>query len=511
MLANLQDWSENSPWRQHAKILLPLLGIYCILAFYGISHHSLWEDEFSSLKRVTSSPIPIWKDGHGFLYFALLWLWLQGENSEFALRSLSVFLGAASVCLIYGVGSNLLDRRTAVIGTILFVTSPFLIWYSQEARYITLMLLSTLLTMYAFHWVIVRPTFGTWLVYGSAALLALVSFVSTLLLPVVQGLYLLGSPARRPLVQKWLVCQAVVFTLFTGWFLNGTHFWQAFLEAKASSQQTFINNPKLLPFSGDFNNVRPAVIPYTFFALSAGFSLGPPPRELYADRTFAPLVPYAPMLFILAVLYGGLFVSGLLGLRRERDSAMLLMLWVIIPILGVFAIAKLLNIFYDVRYVAMVFPAYVLLLAAGIARFRSPWVQMFLLIAVLSVHGLALANYYFDQRYAREDTRSAARFLESVGGSQDVALVLGTLSSLPYYHKGDPPLVNFSSLDGDGPSPTKRLQKVTANHKHLWLVQIRPWQVDRAGRVKAALDSAYSLIQQQHFPGVDVYGYKISK
>jgi hypothetical protein len=28
--------------------------------------------------------------------------------------------------------------------------------------------------------------------------------------------------------------------------------------------------------------------------------------------------------------------------------------------------------------------------------------------------------------------------------------------------------------------------------------------------VKAALDSAYNLIQQQHFPGVDVYGYKIS-
>jgi mannosyltransferase len=511
MRANLQNWSKSSPWCQHLKILLPLLAVYLILAFYGISHHSLWEDEFSSLKRVTSSPIPIWKDGHGFLYFALLWLWLQGANSEFALRSLSVLLGAASVCLIYSLGSNLLKRRAAVIGTILFVTSPFLIWYSQEARYITLMLLSTLLTMYAFHGVIVRRTFGSWFVYGSATLLALVSFVSTLLLPVVQGVYLFRSPTRRPLLRKWLVCQVVVFTLFTWWFLNGTHFWQAFLEAKASSQQTFINNPKLLPFSGDFNNVRPAVIPYTFFALSAGFSLGPPPRELYADRTFAPLMPYAPMLFILAVLYSCLFVYGLLGLRRERDFAMLLILWVSIPILGVFAIAKLLNIFYDVRYVAMVFPAYVLLVAAGIDRLRRFGLQLMVLGAVLAVHGVALANYYFDPRYAREDTRSAARFLESVGGSQDVALVLGTVSSLPYYHKGNPPLVNFSSFDGDGQSPTERLQKVTANHKHLWLVQIRPWQVDRAGRVKAALDSAYSLIQQQHFPGVDVYGYRIAK
>jgi mannosyltransferase len=507
MVANLQNSSKSSPWCQHLKILLPSLGVYLLLAFYGIGHQSLWEDEFNSLERVTSSPIPIWKDGHGFLYFALLWAWLKGGSSEFALRSLSVFLGAGALCLIYTLGSTLLSRRASVIGTLLFATSPFLIWYSQEARYITLMLLCTLLTMHAFHRAIVRRTLGCWLVYSSTALLALFSFLPTLLLPVVQGVYLLASPCRGPLMRKWLICQIVVFTLFAWWFVNGTHFWQAFLEAKASSQQTFINNPKLLPFSGDFNNVRPAVIPYTFFALSAGFSLGPPPRELYADRTFAPLVPYAPMLFILAVLYGGLFVSGLLNLRRERDSAMLLMLWVSIPILGVFAIAKLLNIFYDVRYVAMVFPAYVLLLAAGIARFRSLRVQMLLLIAVLSVHGIALANYYFDPRYAREDTRSAARFLESVGGSQDVALVLGTLSSLPHYYKGDLPLVNFRTPDG---SPTEQLRKVTANRKRLWLVQIRPWQVDRAGRVKAALDSAYNLIQQQHFPGVDVYGYKIS-
>jgi mannosyltransferase len=509
MGANLQSSSKKSSWQQHLWTFLPILGVYVVLALYGIDRQSLWEDEFNSLKRIAST-IPIWKDNHGFLYFALLSFWVELGNSESVLRSLSVFLGALAVCLVYTVGSVLLNRRAAVMATLIFATSPFLIWYSQEARYITLMLLSTLLTMYAFHRAIVRPSFASWVIYSITGLIALFSFVSTVLLLVVQGVHLLGSPSRRPLLRKWLICQIVVIALFGSWLVAGTHFLQAFLEAKASSQQTFINNPKLLPFSGDFNNVRPAVIPYTFFALSTGFSLGPPPRELYADRTFAPLVPYASMLFIIGVLYAGLFLSGLLTLRSKRDAAMLLILWVAIPVLSIFAIAKLLNIFYDVRYVAMVFPAYVLLLAAGIARCRKPGDQLMLAAAVLVVHSIALANYYFDPKYAREDTRSAARFLESAAGPEDVALVVGTLSSLPHYYKGNLPLVNFSRLDRDGQPLPEVFHKVTANHSRLWLVQIRPWQVDRAGRVKAALDNAYSRIQQQHFPGVDVYGYKIS-
>jgi mannosyltransferase len=510
MIPELQNHDKAWSWRQHLSRLLPILAAYFALAFYGLDHQSLWEDEFLSLKRLASS-IPIWKDGHGFLYFALLRLWMKLGTSESILRSFSVFLGAAAVSLIYAVGSTLLNRRAAVIGTAVFATSPFFIWYSQEVRYITLMLVTTLLNMYAFQRLISRPRLGWWLVYGSTALLAFFSFLSTLLLPMVQGLYLLGSPSRRPLLRTWVVCQVVVFTLFAWWFVNGTHFWQTFVEARDSSQQTFLNNPKLFPFSGDFNNVRPAVIPYTFFALSTGFSLGPSPREIYADRSLAPLVPYAPMLLILSVLYGGLFLSGLMALRRQRDSRMFLMLWVGVPILGAFGIAKLLNIFYDVRYIAMVLPAFVLLLAAGMVRFRRPGVQMMLLGAVLAVHGLALANYYFDPRYAREDTRSAARYLESMAGPRDGVLVVGTLSSLPYYYKGDPPLANFGILNGAGRPLTEQLRELSANHDRLWLVQIRPWQVDRAGKVKAALDGAYGVVEQQHFPGVAIYAYRVSK
>jgi 4-amino-4-deoxy-L-arabinose transferase-like glycosyltransferase len=528
--ASQKNGPIGSRAKQHLWSLFPLLAMYLLLALYDIDRQSLWGDEYKSLWRVTAAPYPIWKDGHGFLYFALLHLWTQVGTSELILRSLSVLLGAVAVCLTYAFSSALFDRRGTVIGTTLFATSPVLISYSQEVRYITLAVATTLLAMYAFRRLISQPGLRWWLVYGSATLLAFFSFLSTLLLPVAQGLYLLGSPSRRPFLKKWVVCQMVVFALFIWWFVNGTHFWKAFVEAAGDSQQSFINNPNLFPFSGFFNQVRSGVVPYTFFVLSTGFSLGPSLRDLYADRSLAPLVAHAPMLFSLAVLYGVLLLSGLMALRRQEGYGLFLALWVAIPVISVFSIAKLLNLFYDVRYVAWVLPAYVLLLTAGIVSFRRTAVQMTLLGAVLTVHSLALANYYFDPRYAREDTRSAGQYLESAAKPGDIVLLVGIASSLPHYYKGNLPLVYFGSPDAAGRhytgnlplvyfgnpdaagrSLTERLRKLGENHDRLWLVKIRPWLTDPKDQAKVALDDVYALVEQQHFPGVDIYAYQISK
>jgi len=487
-----------------------VLGVYLALTFYGIDRQSLWEDEYYSLWRVTKSDYPVWRDGHGFLYFALLKWWIQLGTSEAVLRSLSVLLGAMAVCLTYTMGTALLSRRAAVIATALSATSPFLIWYSQEARYVTLTLAATLLCMRSFHRLFTQPSVASWLVYGAATVLSLVSFLPTILLPVSQSLYLLVRPSHRWLLRKWTVCQLLVFIVFGWWFVNGTHFVPAFMQARASGQSV-IGNPEVVPFTGDFNNVRPAVLPYTFFAFSVGFSLGPSLREIYANRAMAALAPHASMLVLLAVLYASLLMSALFSLPSQKDSGILLVLWISVPIIGVFGIAAWLNVYYDVRYVAMAFPAYICSLAAGIVGSGKRRVQVALFGAVLAVHGTALANYYFDPRYAREDTRAAAQYLESKAGPRDVILVVGTASSLPYYYKGNLPLVDFRDLQPRRNPIKERLRNLSANHNRLWLVQIRPWQTDRPGIIKSALDDTYAVGAEQHFSGVEIYSYRISE
>ena len=288
MLAERQGINQGWDWRQHLRTLVPIVGIFVVLAFYGIDRQSMWEDEYNSLWRVTASKYPVWKDGHGFLYFALLNLWIQFGTSELVLRSLSVLLGALAVCLTYALGIELLGSAGRNIWDGGFLRPrPFFIWYSQEARYVTLVLAATLLSMYAFHRVISRPTFAWWFAYGAATLLAFFSFLSMVLLAVVQGLYLLGSP-RRFLLRRWLVCQVLVFALFGWWFVKGTHFLPALMEARGRGQQV-IANPDVFPFTGEFNEVRLAVLPYTFFAFSSGFSLGPSARETLCRSDSRPI------------------------------------------------------------------------------------------------------------------------------------------------------------------------------------------------------------------------------
>ena len=510
-IAKSREPLQASNWRPHLRLLLPILAVYLVLSFYGIGRQSLWEDEFRSVQRVAAAR-RIWQDGHGFLYFALLRWWATLGTSEAMLRSLSAVLGAAAVCLMYALGQVLFHPRLAAVGAVLFATSPFLIWYAQEVRYITLVLVTTLLMMHAFHRVIHSGRLRWWLAYGGSCLVAFFSFLATLLLIVVQGIHLLGSPSRRSVLRKWVGCQIVVLILFAGWFVSGTHYLKAFVESRSNQQHPSAQYKTFpFPFSGEFNNVRPAVVPYTLFALSAGFSLGPSTRELYANRSLAQLLPYAPMLLVLTGLYGALLVSGLIALRHQRGSRLLLVLWVTIPILCTFGIAKGLNIFYDVRYVAMVLPAYLLLLGAGIVSFRSHRVQIILTCAVLGVHFMALLNYYSDPRYAREDTRSASQFLASVARPGDAILVVGTLSSLPYYYKGDLPIVSLSDV-GEAAEPlVDRLRNFSQSYNRVWLVQIRPWQMDRAGKVKATFDRTFPLVQSQSFPGAEIHGYGSSK
>jgi hypothetical protein len=135
---------------------------------------------------------------------------------------------------------------------------------------------------------------------------------------------------------------------------------------------------------------------------------------------------------------------------------------------------------------------------------------MGLLGAVLVVHGLALANYYTNPKYAREDTRSAARYLESKARPGDLVLVVGTKSSIPYYYKGELSLMEWDELPATTLPLPEQLRELSRVHDRLWLIEIRPWQTDRSGKVKAKLNNIYHLIEQKHFPGVDIYCYQVS-
>ena len=132
------------------------------------------------------------------LYYVVAWLWTHAFGTGNAgVRSLSALFGTATVPVVYAAARELCDRRTAFAASGLAAVSPFLVWYSQEARAyallvflgaVSLWLLARLLRRWSPHEV------ALWALVSS---LALATHYFALFLIVPQALWLLTASGRR--------------------------------------------------------------------------------------------------------------------------------------------------------------------------------------------------------------------------------------------------------------------------------------------------------------------------
>ncbi len=128
-----------------AALRFPTLGLQAY-------HH----DEIVTASRVLRDGFGHAMEAVGFsesappLYYVLAWLWTQvAGTGEFGLRSLSALAGVATVPIAYLLGAELRDRRAGVVAAALVAVNPMLLWYSQEARdYSLLVLLTALAALY---------------------------------------------------------------------------------------------------------------------------------------------------------------------------------------------------------------------------------------------------------------------------------------------------------------------------------------------------------------------------
>jgi hypothetical protein len=126
------------------------------------------------------------------LYYVVAWPWLHVVGShEAALRSLSALFGIAVVPVAYLIGRELASRAVGLAGAALVAFNPLLIWYSQEARPYSLLVLLSALALLFFARAPRRPGAQRelWL-WAFAASLALLTHYFAAFLVVPQGLWL---------------------------------------------------------------------------------------------------------------------------------------------------------------------------------------------------------------------------------------------------------------------------------------------------------------------------------
>ena len=497
---------------QKIPVLMPILLLYLGLAFFRIDQQSFWGDEIASINGAYGDSLfaaSLWSSGHGPLYFILLHFWMQLGQTEFAVRSLSAILAAAAVCLTYALGSRLVDRRYAAIAATLFAASPFVIWYAQETRYITLAIVTVLFSMYSFHRALSTNAFKFWLLYACATAMALFAFVPNAFVIMGQGIYVV-SLRQRPLILRWIGYLAAVMLIFGTWLAV---IYGGATVANITGSAAEVNQvPVASLATGTPRELSVAVVPYTLFAFTSGFSMGPSVEKLHVSRELATLLNYLPTLAPLTLLFGMLFLLGVSQLLRQTATPGVLLLWLIIPIVGVLLIAFTTDVAYNVRYACAAFPAYIFILAAGITKFRHRVVQLGVLLAVLSINGLSLAQYYFNPYYAKADARAAARYMESAGGPQDVILLVGNSGAFSYYYEGNLPIVRWGApITSSGETVRANMHELTKSYDRLWFVAIRPWETDPNANVKAALDHSLQRLHELTLPGVEISSYAHGK
>ena len=121
------------------------------LRIVSIDTRGLWLDESLTVKQASQSLAgvvqTIAEGVHPPLFHILMHLWMTAfGQGEIAVRSFSVLVGVAAIPAAYWAGTRLYDRRTGLMAMGAVALSPYLIWYSQEARMYSMLFLAGLLS-----------------------------------------------------------------------------------------------------------------------------------------------------------------------------------------------------------------------------------------------------------------------------------------------------------------------------------------------------------------------------
>jgi mannosyltransferase len=152
--------------------LVSLIIVGCILRFYNITMNSLWLDETATLSFAERSFTGIWDlTASGGEFNPPLFFWVEHfmiafGNSEFILRFAPAIAGIATIPIFFLIGRELKDDTTGLISAFILTISQFAIFYSQEARAYSLMLLMVSIALYFYLRALNKGRVSDWIITG---------------------------------------------------------------------------------------------------------------------------------------------------------------------------------------------------------------------------------------------------------------------------------------------------------------------------------------------------------
>ncbi len=488
-----------------AWFLLLAALLAALLRLYRLDGQSLWVDEIQTWRHVRpDAGLVFWRQIldaiQGPLYPAVLWPVVRWQPDAFWMRLPAAAAGVLTVPVLGLFGARLFDQRTGLLAALFLAVNPFHVWYSQEARgYSLLMLFVVMAGLYALQLSRGKGNVGHVLGLGVCGALAMAGNLSAAFFWLALGVAWLYSFLRghRKGAGLWLLGLGAGVVLMSPWFLQASGIWEVgrILPGAATGEA----------LRGD-STFSLLAVPYTVFSFFCGYSCGPSLAELHRLSGHAILAGYWPVLGAAALVMVFPLWRAFRSLRGEQWA---LLVWVAVPFVVLIVLAQRNIKPWNPRYLSAVLPWFLVLLAVGTVRMqgRRRAVSALLLTGMML---WSLGNDFWNPRYAKEDVRAAAEFLTRSNPAGEPIVVPVVTSVFDFYYDGPGALLDtyhVPALDGPeaaGQFMSTRMQGMDA----AWIVCARCWEFDPEDFLPAVLSRAGTLLLEFKAPGVKVYHWQ---
>ena len=280
----------------HWAGLIAIIWLGFALLLWNLDARGLWLDEIIYVELERQDPGGIFNglmqeltDHHPPAYHFIAHFWLKhAGESDFAVRTLSVYFGVVCLPLLYQIGRTVCYPRLGTLAALLLAMAPLALMFTRIARYYALTTMLGLLTTLLF-----LRLGRDWRIRAAyiiaSALLAYTDYLGLSLLIGHGYLALFANKRRKGFFRRWITGEIIAALLFVPWF---------------------------------FVFVRQATSAATWSAADLAFSpvgyLLKIAYPLYAFSVGTTLFPWESVALASGIVLGGLTILGALALARQR-------------------------------------------------------------------------------------------------------------------------------------------------------------------------------------------------
>ncbi len=340
-------------------LLLIILALAFYLRFSHLGSRPLYQDEPHNSVELATAPLSyiVSTNSGSILYPLLLHFLLPLGNTEFTARLPAALFGLLSVWLIFLIGKSLFGKKEGLLAAFLAALSGHFIYFSQQARGYSGLLLFALCSFYFFLRAINKNQRSRWGLYALFTIIAAyMSFFALVIIPV-QICFFVFLLAEQRITGKtneeFVLSGKKILDFCLSLVVIAAIVFLLYLPARHTSRYVNLSYMIRLSMDGLFKGE------WTF------------PPLLFIVDTFKRFLDYDVFRTLVFVKLGLAFLGVLAAMADKRRELMLLLVWIVLPF-GLFILSKppLIYLPADNKFI-FTLPVIFLLAAKGVTGLSS--------------------------------------------------------------------------------------------------------------------------------------------